>query len=192
MPTTRPPPSSLKKSRRSRSKSCRRREMLSCWASSELAGGRMLAFPFQLGGPLDRFHDAWIGAAAADVAVHALNDLFWSGIGGVVEKRHGSENHPRGTVAALEGFDFEERLLHGIELAPAPQAFDGRNLLSGNGARRDSARANRQAFDENGAGSALAFAASVFGAGQSEMVAQNIEKALVLGCIHAVFGAVNQ
>src|SRR5215469_11975749 len=120
MPTTMPPPSSLKKSRRSRSKSCRRREMPSCWASSELAGGRMLAFPFQLGGPLDRFNDTWIGAAAADVAVHALNDLFSSGIRRVIEKRRGGENHPRRAVAALEGFDFKERLLHGIELAPAP------------------------------------------------------------------------
>jgi len=56
--TTMPPPSSLKKFRRSSSKSCRRREMLSCWTSSGLTGGRMFAFPFQLGGSFDRFQDA--------------------------------------------------------------------------------------------------------------------------------------
>jgi len=68
-------------------------------------------------GALDGVDDAGIGAAAADVAVHAGDDLGLSGIGRGVQQGGGAHDHTGGAVGALEGAGVEEGLLDGSELA---------------------------------------------------------------------------
>src|SRR5262245_5294628 len=62
-------------------------------------------------GLLDRLADADIGAAATDIARHRRVDVGvgWLGIGG--EQRSRGHDLPRLTIAALDHFEIEPRLL---------------------------------------------------------------------------------
>jgi hypothetical protein len=73
-------------------------------------------------------------------------------------------------VAALRHFFHDPGLLQGVRRIRR-QAFDGDDLLAGDRADLGLAGALCRAIDVDGAGAAQARAASVFGAGQTDMVA---------------------
>ena len=60
----------------------------------------------------DGGEDFRVSAAAAQVAVHPLDDLLAAGVGVGFEQARGRENHPRNAIAALHRAFVEKRLLH--------------------------------------------------------------------------------
>ena len=130
-------------------------------------------------GKADRLHDARIGAAAADVAIHQARDVLLGRVRVGLQQADRGHHHPGRAVAALEGFGVEERLLHGMQavarraspsivvIAFAPTAADARD-----------ARARAGAVEQHRAGAALPFAAAVAAAGQAEVVAEDRQQAV--------------
>ena len=126
-----------------------------------------------LGGFLDGFDDAWVSAAATDVAVQSLLNFGLSGVGVLLQKGDAAHDHAGSAVGTLKSFGVEEGLLTWMVAAGFFEDFDsgdGFSCGSGNGSY---ARTTRRAIEQNGAGAALAFAAAVLGAGEAEMVAEN-------------------
>ena len=124
----------------------------------------------------ERGDDARIGATAADIAVHVLDDLFGRGLGDLAQEADARHDHAAGAIAALHGARLEKRLLERMELAVFLEALDGRDLASGDRAEPGDARADRLAVGQHGAGPAPAFAAAVLGTGQAKVVAQHAEQ----------------
>src|SRR5476649_2621226 len=113
------------------------------------------------GGVVDGGADPLIGTAAADVAAHGVVDV---GVGGRLvrlEQRGGAHDLPALAVAALRHVDLVR--LH---------RFDGGDLLADGGRNRRHARADRLAAQVHGAGAAQSRAATEFGAGHVQVVAQ--------------------
>src|SRR5258706_3682113 len=114
----------------------------------------MLAF-FYSRRLLDRAHDRDIAGAAADVAVHVMDDLLARRLGVLVQQRLGGEDHPGRAEAALEGELVDEGLLHRMERAVGlGQAFDRDHALAARLVGEQRARAHRQPVDQHGAGAA--------------------------------------
>src|SRR5215469_16662623 len=176
--TSNPPPSSLQKSRRSRSKLYCSLAIASCCLSSGSAAGFTVLAPAERGGKSHCLHDALVGAATADIPVHVPDDLFFGGFRSVVEKRNRGKNHSRSAVAALESFCLQKSPLHRMESVAAGKSFDGRNLFPDSGAHLSSARADRGAIGEDRARAALTLSAAVFRSGKLEMIAQHIKQHL--------------
>src|ERR1039457_1325369 len=116
-----------------------------------------------LGRLLDGRDDAEVSDAAADVAVHVAHDVFAAGVRGFLQQRHAGDDHAGSAIAALHGALLEEGVLQRVV-----DAFDGRDLFAGGGAHGEFTRADGLAIEQHGAGAALAFAASVLGAGKVE------------------------
>jgi hypothetical protein len=66
----------------------------------------------------------------------------------------------------------KECLLHGMQAVALGETFYRRNFLLANVPQVSNARSPRLAIDQNGAGAALAFAASIFASGQIQMISQ--------------------
>src|SRR5271156_152692 len=96
---------------------------------------------------MNRRHDARIGAAAADVAAHALPDLSRSELHrtafpqigsdeaghallGFSQQTYRGNNLPRGAIPALESIVIEESLLHRIERLALGQPLDCGDLVA--------------------------------------------------------------
>lgn len=141
-------------------------------------------------GLLDGVHDARVGAAAADIALHELHDFGRRWIRFLREECDAADDHAGGTVGALESVEIEEGLLHGMEMAVFFQAFDGSDGLDYFAERELTGTAGRTA-DQDGARAALPFSAAVFCAGEAELVAQYGEEAGVWVGVDWVFLAVN-
>lgn len=124
-----------------------------------------------MGRLLDGCNDAEVGAAAADVAVHVMDDVFAAGVRSFLQQRHAGDDHAGSAIAALHGALFEEGVLERVV-----DAFDSGDLFAGGGAHGGDARADGLAIEQYGASAALAFAASVLGSGEREVVAQNGEQ----------------
>ncbi len=71
---------------------------------------------------------------------------------------------------------FKKSLLQRMQLSFWCQAFDGDDLALTEAADIDLARANRRSLKQNGTSAATPFAASVLGAGQVEVVAQDAQE----------------
>src|ERR1700722_7191800 len=120
---------------------------------------------------LDGCDDAPVGSAAADVAVHVVHNLVAAGVRSLGQQRHTGDDHAGGTVAALHGVLFKECVLEGMV-----DAFDGGDLFGGGSAHGCNAGTDRLSVEQDGACAALAFAASILGAGQRKMVAEDGEE----------------
>ena len=81
----------------------------------------------------------------------------------------------------MHGSRIEKGLLHGGQLAVLLEAFDGCDLLAGRVCDQRLAGVNGLAIHQDGAGAALAFAATVLGSGQVQAIAQDGEQGLVGG-----------
>src|SRR5262245_6787954 len=145
----------------------------------------------RLRGLLDRFADAPVGPAAADVAGHRIVDVGIGGTRVAREQRRGGHDLARLAVAALHDLAVEPGLLD-------PGAGRGRTdrLDRGDRGAADAvdggdAGADGDAVDMHGAGAAQRQAAAELGAGHAEHVAQHPEERRVAVDIDAVGAAVD-
>src|SRR4029079_10741009 len=76
-------------------------------------------------------HDSTIGAAAADVTSHSVNDFFFSQLVVVtIEQSDRGKNHSWGAVSALKCLGLKECLLYRMKMFATRKAFDGRDFFS--------------------------------------------------------------
>ena len=121
--------------------------------------------------------DARVGAAAADVAVHAADDLVARRLGVLGQQRDRGHDHARRAVAALHARRRRGTPPGAGAASRRREALDGADRLA---RRRPPTRVLHDrtalAVDEDGAGAAPALAAAVLAAGQAEVVAQDAEQ----------------
>src|SRR5262245_28246321 len=122
-----------------------------------------------LGGATDRLDDPLIGSAPAEIVGHRSLDLGLGGILALGEQGGGRHDLTALTVAALRDTDLDPRSLDRMR-AVAGQPFDGGDPLADGGGRRQLARLHRLSVDMDRAGAAARDAASVFGAGEPDVV----------------------
>src|SRR5216684_7848699 len=89
----------------------------------------------------------------------------------------GGEDHAGGADAALGSALFEEALLNGMEFLADDEAFDGGDFGAFGLQDGDEAGVDQVAVDQDGAGSAFAFAAALFGSGEVQVFAKDVEEA---------------
>src|SRR5262245_48708810 len=114
-----------------------------------------------------------MSSTAADVALQGLFDFGLSGMGILLEKSDAAHDHAGCAVGALEGFGIEEGLLDGMEAAGLFEAFNRNNGLACGRRHGREARATSGAIEQNGARATLAFAATVLGTSETEVIPKN-------------------
>src|SRR5258708_11292092 len=132
----------------------------------------------------DRRDDVGIGGAAAEVAAHALADLLvgegdvrsrqigahpaWPAGLGLAQHADSRAELARGTVAALEGVVFNERLLERVQVvAIGRQPFDGDDLSVLVRDGEGQAAIDAPTVEQDGARAALPVGAALLGAGEA-------------------------
>src|SRR6185437_2769189 len=111
---------------------------------------------------LDGADDAHIRAAAADMAVHRIDDLLPAGLGRLLEEGRRLHDLARLAVAALRDLLGDPRLLQRM-VGIGRQALDRRHLAAGDVLQLRLARARGLAVDMNRARTALGDAAAELG-----------------------------
>src|SRR4051812_17153724 len=148
------------------------------------AGGRAT------GCHVDRFADALIGAAAADVGHRRVNVL----VGRprvLLQERRRRHDLAGLAVAALRHVDRRPGLLHRMRRVRR-KPLDGDDLVGGlDAADRNRARAHHFAVDVHRAGAALRDAAAVFRAGEANVLADDPEERRVVLDAHVADFAVD-
>lgn len=126
-----------------------------------------------------------MGTAAAEVVVHAFNNIVAAG--GRIFEQHciSIHQHARCAESALNGAVFEEGVLQGMEFVSLRQTFDGHHVLAVYIPDGQAAGANGLFIDDDRAGAAKAHAASKFGSSKSQIRAQNPEERPVTFDIYA-------
>ena len=81
-------------------------------------------------------------------------------------------------LAALGSTALEERLLEALSLPLAGKAFDGNDVCARCLKHRDEATVHQHSVHQDAARATFAFAAAFFGAGQFQVVPQDIQEAL--------------
>src|SRR6266851_4108762 len=132
----------------------------------------------RLGGRLDGLDDEVVAGAAAEVPGQHLADLLARGRGPLAEKRAGAHDDPGGAVAALEPVLGPERFLHRMQALGGSDAFDGGDAPAVGLDRQHEAGADRLAFQQDGARPAHAVLAAHVGAGQLEVLSQEVGQGL--------------
>lgn len=127
-------------------------------------------------GDLDRLEYLGITGAAADVAAEALLDLLDARIGVLAQGRCRRHHHAGNAVAALAGAGLVKGPLHRCKLAGRCQPLDGLDPGPVRLSDRHEAGLDQLAVDEHRTGAALTGAAAFLGAGQVEVVAQEVEQ----------------
>src|SRR5882757_9766593 len=129
------------------------------------------------GGIQHRLDDVVIAGAAADVALEFLPH------GGLVEAaamaRHDVDrghDHARRAIAALQAMIVAERGLHRMQFVALGDAFDGGDIGAVGLSHQHGAGFHCAAIDMHDAGAALAGIATDMGAGQAQMIAQEMDK----------------
>src|SRR4029078_20650 len=128
------------------------------------------------GGLLDRLDDVHVAGAATEVAADALPDLGFVGLRVLAEQPCRLHDHPRRAEAALQAVLIPERLLERVERRLAGHPLDGLELATIRLAREHRAGLRALAIDVDGAGAAVARVAPDVGAGQPEVVAQEMDE----------------
>ena len=127
------------------------------------------------GGLLNGSDDSWMGAAAADISLERLHDVGFAGILIFLQECDAADNHSGSAIGALECGLIEESLLHGMELAVLFETFNGEDGFSGGVSDGELAGAAGRAVEQDGAGAALSFAATVFCSSEAKLFAQSEE-----------------
>src|SRR5688572_12386550 len=114
----------------------------------------------------DCFEDAVEGAAAADVAVEALPDLLWRGVGDLLEQADAGHDEAGRAEPAHQRVLVAERLLHRVQRVAVGQPLDVANLLALDLDGQGRARIDRPPVDEHRAGAADATVAATLVPGE--------------------------
>jgi hypothetical protein len=136
-----------------------------------LIRGRCILDELLGGSSFNRFFDAGIGAAAANITHHGSVDFFVAGMRIGFEQRGGRHNLPGLAVATLRHINFEPGFLQGV-IAVFRKPFDGGNGAVAYGRDGQYAGACGGFAEVNGAGAALCHAAAELGPHQLQVVAQ--------------------
>jgi len=96
-----------------------------------------------------------------------------------IHQRLGGHQEARRTDAALQRPELEELLLQRMQVIALRHALDGGDPAALGLGRQHQAGADQAVVDGDGAGAAIAGAATFLAAGQSERPAQHVEQALV-------------
>ena len=112
-------------------------------------------------------------ATAAEVTVHALDDLGTRGMRSVQQQAVSVHDHAGGAVAALQGIVVDEGLLQRMQLAVRGQALDRGDVLARHVLCFERAGAYGLLLDDDGARAAQTLTTSILGAGQSQVVAEH-------------------
>src|SRR5437899_339532 len=122
-------------------------------------------------GGVDRLAHLLEGAAAANIG-DGLVDVLVGRLRLLIQERRHRHDHAGLAIAALRHVVGNPGLLYLVQLAiRASQALDGGDFLAGGLADGHPAGAHCHAVDMDGAGAALCNAASIFGSGQSDILA---------------------
>jgi len=117
-----------------------------------------------------------MGAAAADIVVHALDNLVAT-CGWICQQQSICvHKHPRSTESALNRPMFEKGALKRMESISIGQTFYGDNFLAADIAYGETAGTDRFLIDDDGARSAEPLAAAEFGPGKIQVRAENPKK----------------
>ena len=112
------------------------------------------------------FDDLVVPGTPAQVPGNSRSQLRLRGLGVLVQERLGRHYESGCAETALQGAVFHERPLDGVQLGPVGQAFYGCHLVPIGLHAKGQARVNGLAIDDDGAGAAVAVAATFFGARQ--------------------------
>src|SRR3984893_8438039 len=134
------------------------------------------SFTQPTGGAFDGAQDADMAAAAADIVVERLGDLFSRRRRVAVEQRLGRDQNAGQAVAPLPRLLIDKGLLQRMRTVRRAQALDRHDFLAGDGRERLAAGFLRFAVDQHHAASALLEPAAEFGPHQTEVVAQDVEQ----------------
>jgi hypothetical protein len=124
----------------------------------------------------DRRDDSLIGPAPADIPIHKPDDFRVRRIRPFPQHRDAGHNHPAGAIAALKSVVFQEGFLKRMKLAISLQAFDRENFSLPNAPDCQQAGPNSRAIQQDSACAATPLAASVFGAREIQVIAQDAQQ----------------
>src|SRR5439155_20957359 len=126
-------------------------------------------------GQLHRVDDVLVARAAAQVPAQRVADLRIAGGCVVAQERDERHEDAGGAEAALQRVRFAEGGLQRVELVGGGrEAFDGRQLSAVRLHREHQAGAHRLAVEQHGAGAAHAVLAADVGAGEPQVLAQEV------------------
>ena len=103
----------------------------------------------------------------------------------------GCENHAGGADAALGSAFFEETLLDGMEFFVDDETFDGGDIGAFRLQDWDEAGVDQVSIDQDGAGSALAFATAFFGSGEVQIFSEDVKEPFHRWCFDGFFVVVD-
>src|SRR5271163_241716 len=125
----------------------------------------------------DRLDDVVIAGAAADVAFEPVADRGFVEMRALaIDEVDCGHDHARRAKPALQAVIVLERLLHRVQLAAGGEALDRRHLgvLAARG--QNGAGLDRPAVEMDDAGAALRRVAADMGAGQAQVLAQELDE----------------
>src|SRR5581483_3241764 len=120
-------------------------------------------------GGVDRLAHLLEGAAAANVRYRVV-DVLVGRLRLLLQKGRHRHDHAALAIAALGYVVGDPGLLHLVQGAVVRQSLDRGDLLADRLAHRNSAGADGDSVNVDGAGAALCNAATVFGAGQANIL----------------------
>ena len=131
------------------------------------------------GGLLNCGDNARMGSTPADISLQSLDNFWFAGILIFLQERDAADDHSGSAIGALECALIEKGLLYGMKLSILLEALNRENGFSCSVADGELAGTPRRAIQKNGAGAALAFAATVFCSGEAKLFAQSKEQICV-------------
>src|ERR1700730_2154 len=126
-----------------------------------------------------RADDLVITGTPAKVAGEPVARLLFGRVQVLVEQRLGRDDESRRAEAALQRRMLEEFLLHRVQFVTLGDALDGLDLVAFRLGSEHQTGADDLAVEDDGAGAAIARAASFLAARQVELVTQHIEQGLL-------------
>ena len=130
----------------------------------------------RLGGGEHRLDDVVVAGAAAQVALETFAHLGFARVRVLVEQAGRRHDHPRRAVTALQPVVLHERPLHRVQLAVGGQTLDRDHVGTVGLDRQHGAALHRLTVDVDGARPARRGVAPDVGAGQLELLAQELHE----------------
>ena len=163
------------------------------WGEGErtFAGRIVSCFRSVADGTTNGFGDARITAATAEMFLHAGGNVGIGRVGLFFQQADDSHDHARGAIAALERAFGKESFLDRMKFVAFGEALDRDDRFFVSVGNCGEAGRNAFAVEQDSAGTALAFAATIFCAGELEIFAKNVEQRAFGICSDGARAAVN-